>query len=406
MKNICDREEQCCGCTACNSICPRNAIQMKENEEGFLYPIIDESNCVNCGLCKKVCPINKDSRQEQYSQKYYAVKHVNVDVVENSSSGGIFTALSDAVLKQGGVIYGVKLDEEYRVIHSRAEEQEKRDEFRGSKYVQSDMGTVMQHMEEDIKAGKYVMFTGSPCQVAGVRSFLEEKRISFEKVLLCDFICHGASSPKVWESYVNYFKGKYSTGLQKYIFRGKREGWHQWYPIIQADNCDFSQEYRKKKSYLLLYQTCFLNRNSCYECKYTSYERVSDITFADFWNIHTVNAEMDDNKGTSQVLINSKTGEKWFEKCKEHIIYFECSKQDVWQPHLEYANAMPKQRTVFWKEYKRKDFEEILKKYGQGDLLTKCKNFFTPILKKIGLYILIGKLYKILFVDKGKANDK
>ena len=227
-----------------------------------------------------------------------------------------------------------------------------------------------------------VLFTGTPCQVAGVSSFVMKKRHSLDGLLLCDFICHGASSPMVWESYVDFFSQKYEGGLTVYQFRGKKQGWHQRYPIIMNKEKELSEEYRKKDSYLLLYQTCFANRESCYSCKYTSYERASDITMADFWNIGKVCTEMDDNKGTSEILINSVKGLEWFEKCKEYIRYVECSKEDVWQPHLEYPEAMSPKRELFWNEYHAKDFSEILAKYGKGDFMTKMKNLITPIAKK------------------------
>ena len=157
----------------------------------------------------------------------------------------------------------------------------------------------------------------------------------------------------------------------------------------------------KKKSFLLLYQTCFLNRPSCYSCKYTSYERCSDITLGDFWNIGSVYPEMDDDTGTSQVLINTLNGQKWFELCCNSLRYKECNKKDVWQPHLEYpTNANTNKRNKFWFLYNTAPFEKVLIKYGQGDIIAKCKNFAVPLVKKLGLYVLMGKIYRLIFVRK------
>lgn len=404
MEQVYDLTENCYGCGACVNICPRDTIHMEPNEEGFLYPVIDEAECIDCGKCKKVCPIYTDIRVEKAEQSYFAVKHKDMDVIENSSSGGVFTALADAVRDKGGIIYGVLMDEKFSVVHRRTSTKEECDLLRGSKYVQSDMNTVMQQMEADLKEDRYVMFTGTPCQVAGVKNFLIEKRLLSEKVLLCDFICHGVASPGVWKSYVDYFAEKYNTGLQKYFFRGKKQGWHQCYPVIYANNQELSEGYRDKESFLLLYQTCYINRKSCYSCKYTSYDREADITFGDFWNIQSVNPQMDDNKGTSQVLINSEKGRKWLKACGEAIYSKECTKEDVWQPHLEYPNAIPKKRETFWMEYRKKNFKDIIVKYGQGDWLVKAKRRLTPILKRTGLYVLMGKVYKMLFVGKGKKH--
>ena len=406
MHSVYRKKESCYGCTACENICPKNAIVMKADEKGFLYPEIDMDKCVDCGMCEKVCPYNCELGKTEFQQKYYAVQHKNAEVVYRSSSGGFFTALSDQILEADGVVYGAYFDEGFTVRHARACDKKMRDKFVGSKYVQSDMAGIMHALAQDLELGKTVLFIGTPCQVAGVSSYVEKKRDSAMNLLLCDFICHGTSSPLVWKDYVNYISEKYKGGMTTYLFRGKKKGWHQWYPIIMNKDRDLSEIYRRKDSYILLYQTCFINRESCYTCKYTSYNRMADVTMADFWNVGKVSSEMDDNKGTSEVLINTKKGQEWFEKCKKDIRYVECSREDVWQPHLEYPNAIPAKRDAFWNEYRSKNFDEVITKYGKGDFMTKMKNFVTPIAKKIGIYVLLGKLYRLVFVRKENTDDQ
>ncbi len=401
MDKIFEKKEQCYGCTACYNICPKKAITMEADKEGFLYPEIDTDKCIDCKMCVRVCPYHTAGGEQDYQQKYYAVQHKNKDVVGKSSSGGVFTALSDSILSMQGVVYGASFEEGFVIKHQPATNQIQRDKQRGSKYVQSSMDDMMQLIIADLNAGKKVMFTGSPCQVAGVSNFVQTKRGNLENLYLCDFICHGVASPLVWNGYVDYLMRIFEGKLERYNFRGKLEGWHNFYPEIVADNQNVSLKYKEKMSFFKLYATCYINRPSCYSCKFTDYGRWSDVTLADFWNVKAVAPQLDDNTGTSQVMINTRKGEDWFESCREDLICIECNKKDVWQPHLEYPNEVPAKREQFWKEYQEEAFEKILEKYGSGNFVSRCKQFATPIVKKLGLYVIAGKIYKLLFVKRG-----
>lgn len=406
MQSVFEKKEFCYGCTACRNICPKNAIHMKRDEQGFEYPVIDSEKCVDCKLCKKVCPFNKLYESDTFEQKYYAVQHKNKGILKLSSSGGMFFALANAVLKSGGIVYGAAFDKAFSVHHDRAVNIEQAKAFMGSKYVQSSMENIMNQILRDLEAGSTVLFTGTPCQVAGVRSLVLEKRKTLEGLVLCDFICHGAASPAVWESYVRYLNHAHTNGLTFYSFRGKKDGWHRSQPIIVSKEEDISDQYRKKNSFFIMYRTCCLDRPSCYSCEYTSYQRVSDITLGDFWNIGSVCPQMDDNTGTSQVLINTKAGETWFEACVGNLEYRKCTKQDVWQLHLEYPTSAPKQRIEkFWNMYRKKSFEDVLKQYGKESLEDKLKHMAVFVAKKTGLYKLAGKAYNMVFVRRKKDGE-
>ena len=200
-------KNRCCGCGACKAICPKNAIQMIEDEEGFFYPVIDEGICVNCGLCQKVCPAtNASAAQTDYKQSYYAAFHKNTKVVENSSSGGVFTAVTDIILSHNGVIYGAYMDEAFVVRHGKAKDSNMRDTFRGSKYVQSDMLNIYEELAAVVSRGIMTLFAGTPCQVKAIHNYLDEKHIAKESFYSLDFICHGVSSPKIWKAYVAYLE--------------------------------------------------------------------------------------------------------------------------------------------------------------------------------------------------------
>lgn len=406
MDQVYKEKETCYGCNACQNICPVSAIHMEPDTEGFSYPVIDHQKCIDCMQCVKVCPFHhpledRPSEPIRFQQRYFAVQHKDRAIVAKSSSGGMFTALSDCILDHGGTVYGVAFDKAFVVRHMRAKDKKTCDSFIGSKYIQSSMGAIYSMLADDLLQGRTALFIGTPCQVAGVKSYILHKRGNLDNLLLCDFICHGVASPKVWNSYMDYFRELYKGGLSHYEFRGKKDGWHEWKPILRTGGNDISTEFEKRNSFLLLYQTCFLSRPSCYSCKYTSYERCSDLTLGDFWNIGSVCPEMDDDTGTSQVLVNTDRGQKWFELCCGAVNFRKCSREDVWQPHLEYpTNASSRKRERFWKEYSTLSFEKILKKYGSGDMITKCKNFAVPLAKKMGLYVLMGKMYRILFVKK------
>ena len=334
------------------------------------------------------------------------MQHKDKDIVLNSSSGGVFTALSDYILKMQGVVYGAIFDEGFMIRHDRATEPLERDRQRGSKYVQSNMDKIMQLIAADLDAGKKVMFTGTPCQVAGVRNYVTIRRKNMDNLYLCDFICHGVASPKVWHDYVKYLMRVFDNKLEKYRFRGKLEGWHNFYPEIVANSADVSLRYKDKNSFFRMYATCYINRPSCYSCKFTEYNRYSDLTLADFWNVKAVAPQLDNNTGTSQVMVNTAKGEEWYNKCNLEFNFIECGKKDVWQPHLEYPNEIPAKRNLFWQEYEEKEYEEMLKKYGSGNWVSKCKQIATPIVKKLGLYVIAGKLYKMLFVRKGNKTEE
>ncbi len=200
MIELYERSEDCCGCTACMSICPKDAITMAADKEGFLYPQIDEALCIECDLCTQVCAFHDSYRiGGNYDQPLvYAAKHRSDEVRMNSSSGGLFTAISDFVLERNGVVYGAAFGKDFEVRHHRAETVEERDRFRGSKYVQSNLLGIYKEVKTELRKGKTVLFTGTPCQNAGLRSFLNKE---YERLYLCDIVCHGTQA-RFWRNYV------------------------------------------------------------------------------------------------------------------------------------------------------------------------------------------------------------
>lgn len=396
------KKEQCTGCGACSEICPRTAIRMEADDEGFLYPVVEMTKCINCGLCQKVCPYyTRQLPEEDFSQLYYAAQHKDDGILADSSSGGVFTALAEEILDEGGVVYGAAFDDDFTVCHIRAESKETIKKLRGSKYIQSTMEDILQMVLADLEKGP-VLFSGAPCQIDGVRNYVGQKRGNAERLFLCDFVCHGVSSPRLWKDYVEFLETREGK-LTLYNFRNKDHGWHNCFPKIESNGRNVSFKYKNRESYQKLYSRSVITRPSCYLCRYTEYKRASDITLGDFWNIQKIAGKMDDNRGMSQVLINSAKGEYLWRKCANVLTCKQCKKEDVWQPHLEYPMKRPRARDRFWKAYHEKNFQDIIKFYGNAPAITRCRKAIMPVIERLGLYVLAGKIYKLM-LGKGSGH--
>lgn len=355
-----NQKEKCSGCTACMNICPENAIKMIEDEEGFKYPQIDKDKCINCGVCTKICPNIKEEEKNSI-QRTYGVKHKSDEHRTTSRSGGVFIALSDYILNAKGVIYGAKLNEDFSVSHSRADSIKKRDEFKGSKYVQSDMNDMIKNVKQDLKDGRKVLFSGTACQVAGVKSSLSEKYQ--ENLYTCDLICHGVPSKRVFLDFLKYIEEIAGKKIHKFNFRDKRFGWETHYETaVFEDNTELTTQYFRN----LFYGHNIL-RPSCYECNYANTHRPADITIADFWGIDEIAPEFLDPKGVSLTIINNDKGKKWFEEVKEDLQIMECKVEDCikYTYTLNQPTPRPEERDKFWKDYKKRQFKEIIEIYAK-----------------------------------------
>ncbi len=353
------QKETCSGCTACMNICPKNAIKMEEDEEGFKYPIIDKSKCINCGACIKICPnIKKDNSNS--IKKTYGVKHKNDKERMTSRSGGVFIALSDYILDLKGVVYGAQLNDDFSVSHNRAESKEERNKFKGSKYIQSDMGDIIKKIKKDLQNNKKVLFSGTPCQVAAVKSCIPEKLQ--KELYTCDLICHGVPSEKVFKDFLNYIEQTSGKKIKEFNFRDKKFGWAPHYEtIIFEDNTNLSTQYFRN----LFYGHNIL-RPACYKCNYANTHRPADITIADFWGIENIAPEFLDEIGVSLAIINNEKGKKWFESVKIDLEIIDCKVEECIKATYTLNQPTPKSETreEFWEEYKKKDFKYIIEKYA------------------------------------------
>ena len=299
--------------------------------------------------------------------KSYIVKQKDLDSRMLSRSGGIFAAISDQVLAQGGVIYGAGMDKNFNVVHKRAVNATERDELRGSKYVQSDMHNAYRLACEDLKAGRLVLFTGTPCQVDGIKALCPK---GCEEHLVCmDIVCHGVPSPRVWNDYKAYVERKYHGKIEKIDFRNKeRFGWSDHWETVTINGKEHdSQVYMK-----MFYEHTFL-REACYVCPYKNLQRISDISIADAWGVEAANPEFDDNRGVSLVLINTQKGEKWILDSLQGCDFKECALEKYMQEPLKGPFKKPDNTENVWKEYNEVSFGKFVKNHYKEPFLSVVK---------------------------------
>lgn len=372
--------EDCCGCTACASICPHDAITMQPDRLGFLYPSVNHDKCVDCGLCDKVCQFseNYDKSHLLSTPAVYAVRHKKEEEILKSRSGAAFVAISDYVIEQGGVVYGAGYEGKFRVVHKRATTKSERDEFRGSKYVQSDLSGVFKQIKKDLLNDKLVLFTGTPCQTSGLNSFIG-KRLRMNLYLI-DIVCHGVPSPYVWRDYLTYLEKKYNDSIISVNFRDKESfGWrdHQESYILKNKGKIAS------KTYTNLFYNHIIFRHSCGKCFFTNLKRPSDITLADFWGWEKSVPEMNiDDKGISLVVLNSEKGTSIFDAVKEKVNYAMVNLSNCSQSRLEYPTPPHHLRPQFEEDYSRKSFKYVLKKYETPESDSILLKLIKRIIKK------------------------
>jgi len=340
-------KKQCVGCAACYNACPVHAIEMQMDEEGFRYPLVNESVCIKCGRCNERCPAICE--QDFKFGTAYAIQHKNQDVLMNSTSGGLFTAISDVILTNGGIVYGAAYSDNLEVKHIRAEDRSGRDRMRGSKYIQSDMGRIYAEISEDLQAQRPVLFVGTPCQVHAVKKYFKAYNSSL--LFTCDLVCHGVPSPRVFQDHLVFLSRKYRSKVVKYNCRPKRWGWHVHQEIATLENgreifgTAWSDVWRE------LYYRRVITRPSCYECKYSRLERVGDISIADCRHIENTCLDINTYNGVSLAIVNSLKGEEMLESIRESCMIEEVDIQKIIQPPLSAPSGPSENRDAFWNTY-------------------------------------------------------
>ncbi len=306
----------CVGCSACASICPKRCIEMKKNSDGFSYPVLmHPTNCIECGMCERVCPtLNQSIRTYDLPSAYAAFTKDECTRLD-SSSGGIFTEIAQRIIAQNGVVYGAAYGEKYEVHHCCVDNIEDLQKLRGAKYAESNLDNSFSEIMDRLEQGQLVLFSGTPCQVAGLKSYV---RKDFNNLICIDFVCHGVPSPIAWRAYIEYRSREDADGKlpQRINLRSKETGWskYQYSNVFEYENGKKHSALSSRSLFMKLFVGDYISRPSCSSCKFKGYNRVSDITLGDFWGIWDIEPEMDDNKGTSVVLVHSEKGQKlWWD---------------------------------------------------------------------------------------------
>lgn len=394
LKHITVSETNCCGCAACKNICPKNAIEMAADQKGFEYPTVNSKLCVECGLCVDVCPINCEQEaynKADFQQEIYALQHSDLKTREKSTSGGAFSLFSDYVLKKGGKVYGSSLTDDMYVKHISVENHQDLEKLRGSKYVQSSIGECFRNIKAELKDGKTILFCGTPCQVDGLLHFLPEALKT--NLVTVDFICHGVPSPQLWKDYVAFLEKTYNAQLIQYIFRSKIAGWHTHVEEAKFINNKTIYNTPQTKVWDQLFHKNLSLRPHCYVCEYTSYNRVSDITIADFWGIENHIPKMDDNRGTSLVLINTQKGKEIFHDVNNNATVIKVTREQCKQRALFRKAYCKYDKDLFWKEYAEEGFSYIAKKYAKVSKKRMFKVQMMILLHRLGLLNILYKLF-------------
>ena len=320
MVKLADKSK-CTGCSVCSSVCPRNCIEMKEDKDGFCFPeLIQNNECIECHLCENTCPVLNTGDLVEEKTTVYAALSCHDELRALSSSGGIMSELALQILHTNGLVFGAAFDDDFLVRHIGIDNEKDLKKIVGAKYLQSDISDIYEKIKSALNKNIEVMFCGTPCQVAGLRSYLGK---NYENLLCVDFICHGIPSPSAWKSYMKY-RGECEANGEKVIainMRSKSTGWSHY---------NYSSEFtyrdgRKTVSlsgeniYMKLFAGDYINRECCQQCNFKGWNRISDITLGDFWGIWNIDTSMDDNKGTSLILVHSNKGKKFLEKISEEI---------------------------------------------------------------------------------------
>lgn len=387
-------KKNCSGCSACYSICPKNCIEMKADEEGFLYPNVNKNLCINCGLCEKVCPIINKVEEKAFEQEGYLVQNKDEKVRKESTSGGAFSAIAKYVLDRKGVVFGVQYDDNLNVVHSYIENELDLRLYRNSKYVQSKIGETFKQAKIFLDEGRWVCFSGTACQIEGLKKYL---RKDYYKLITVDVVCRAVPSPLLWKKYVEYQKSKYDNNIKNILFRDKSfYGYNHSQISIQLSNG--KKVYHNGVESDPMLRAMFSNichRPSCYDnCIFKKIYRVSDFTIWDCFVVNNFTKHLD-NKGTTRVLIHTEKGINIFNAIKNKINYEKIDVATLIKDVKEIDTSVKFnfKRDDFFKDLQVLNADDLFNKYFKETLKIKIERIIRRLSAKIGLYGFVRNIY-------------
>ena len=400
------RKDDCCGCSACAQVCPKHCISMKMDNEGFRYPVADNSLCINCGLCDKVCPvINVEPEHVNENQTAYLLQLKDMQIRKESTSGGAFTAISNWILDQGGSVYGAQLTYQkdscglegkgWFVRHCKVDDKVSLSSFRNSKYVQSDLGSCFREIKELLKANHWVLFSGTPCQIEGLHCFLRE--LKKDKLVLVDVVCYGIPSPGVFREYMEWKQKEIGGNFSRVLFREKRLCYN--YTSFSIYNKDASLNYHRGVEREPFMRSFFSNINvrpSCYQCRFKKRYRISDFTIWDCYDVKKFSNNFDDD-GTNRILVHSELGRKIFEEIKPSIKFEPFADIEYFiSDEIALTHSVPEepQRKVFFEDYVSMDMQSLMQKWFPTTVKVRINSFLRMLAFKLGVYNSAKRIVK------------
>ncbi len=398
MVKIMNISEQCTGCTACASICPTHALRMVTTSEGFLYPQLSENLCIRCYQCESVCPILNQKEAGDIENKSYAVKANDNELRKESASGAFFQIAADFCISNGGYVCGCILDENLYVKHIVTNRLEDVRKMADSKYVQSDLKQCFNDIKVLLYAGKLVLFSGTSCQVHGLKQYLISEKCETENLMTIDFFCHGVPSPGIWKDFLDYYENRRKVKVVGFRFRCKEYGWGEaargtnYLHTLYYKEIDEEPIYKDRSLLVRKWRQIFFSdyalRKGCANCKYCTVDKPADITMGDFWKLNKVLPEFNDDKGTSIVITHNEHADMFFKSLEGMSV----KETDVvaslqGQKNAYEASKLPAKYEKFWRDYHRKGFGFVLRKYYYSPF---C--LFKDAIKLIRYKLHLGKL--------------
>ena len=373
-------KKECCGCTACVHICPVKCITMQEDEEGFLYPVIEGEKCIHCHKCVGVCPV-RNTKQINTKTETFVGYSTDEEIRKQSSSGGIFSVVAEWIIQQKGVVFGAAFDDNFEVHHIAIETKAELEKLRGSKYVQSRLENVYLEVKQYLEMKRIVLFTGTACQIAGLKNYLNTED---ENLYTIDVLCHGVPSPKIWRMYLDEKQKQYHSSIEKCEFRNKENGWKKYFiNILFSDKQQYMVRYFED-DFMGMFLGNIDLRPSCHACHFKGFPRISDMTIGDCWGIENHMPDMDDDKGTSVIMVHSSNGKRMLEGVRGNLRLREANLDTVLPPTADSRKSveMHPNRRKYWEDVKNGESFENLCRYVQ-------KNFMQKVLSLLR-YVVLG----------------
>ncbi|MCL2327839.1 MAG: Coenzyme F420 hydrogenase/dehydrogenase, beta subunit C-terminal domain [Bacteroidetes bacterium] len=384
-------KSQCSGCSACYAVCPKKCIDMKADNEGYLYPQVNTVVCNNCNLCEKICPISKPIEIRDFETLAFAAQIKDKKIRLESASGGLFTAIAYSVLEKHGVVFGACYDENFMVEHNYASTKEELSKFRSSKYVQSDMKDIFSKAKQFLDENKLVLFAGTPCQMNGFRSFLRKK---YDNLILLDFVCRGTPSPKILKKYLQHNEFLAKSKLNYVSFRDKRYGYAGSTMALGFENGKKLYSGRDLQFFKHTFFEDLNSRPSCFKCHFKTIKREADITLFDCWHVNEFDKSMDDDKGTTMVLLHSEKGNSVFEEIKATLKYCPANVEKAIKLDgimVENSTIPNTHREDFFNDIDKLEVPQLIEKYFPLSMKKRLVFLFKPMLYKIGLLSLLKR---------------